>query len=127
MAIAHQMEAPAFDMTHLLIPAAAAVLGALLTYLATRRQHQVSERRVYVGAVEQLTADLRAEIARVNADREGLRLQLAALERQAGAARHAAYAWRQRAAALEARCLDLQQRITAKGAGDVPPLPPAPH
>jgi len=68
------------DIASMLIGAVSGIVGAVLTFLATRRQHEVSERSVYISAVENLTASLRAEIERVNLDRRELILKIEALE-----------------------------------------------
>ena len=74
------MEAFGLDIANLLVGAVSGLAGAVLTYLATRRQHEVSERSVYLGAVEQLTGSLRAEIERLGSDRQTLGAKVATLE-----------------------------------------------
>ena len=69
-----------FEPLTLLLSGLSGLAGALLTYLATRRGHEVSERSVYIGAVERVTGVLRAELDRALADRAALAAQVAALE-----------------------------------------------
>lgn len=103
-----------FAFFDLLVPALAALVSAALTYLATRRGHEVSERGVYIGAVDQVTRLLRGEL------------------RRAVAARRAA---EEHARRLEHRLFDLEAELhllrSQHGApGDDRPLrslPPTPH
>ncbi|GIV03581.1 MAG: hypothetical protein KatS3mg015_2411 [Fimbriimonadales bacterium] len=88
---------PGIDLASVLVGAVSGLVGAVLTFLATRRQHEVSERSVYIAAVEGLTASLRAEIERVNEARRAMKVRIEALE--------------QRIAELEARERALQARI----------------
>lgn len=74
------MELLGLDIANLLIGAVSGLVGSVLTYLATRRQQEVSERSVYISAVENLTASLRAEIERVNTDRLELLGKIEAME-----------------------------------------------
>ena len=74
------MESFGLDIANLLVGAVSGLFGSVLTYLATRRQHEVSERSVYLGAVENLTASLRSEIERVNRDRQEMKAKIEALE-----------------------------------------------
>ena len=70
------------DLANLLLGTLSGLAAALLTYLATRRRAQVSERTIYVSAFDHLTAGLRAEIERVNEGRRELEAVITSLEQR---------------------------------------------
>ncbi len=105
------MELFGLDVAQVFVTALAGVIGAGLTYLATRRQSQVSERTVYIGAVEKLTADLRREIERVNADRQSLTEKVEALEARIDQYEEGERALKRRLGDLEAHEQELLARI----------------
>ncbi len=105
------MEIFGLDLAQVFATALAGVIGAVLTYLATRRQSQVSERTVYIGAVEKLTADLRREIERVNADRQSLTEKVEVLEGRIDQYEEGERALKRRIGDLEAHEQELLARI----------------
>ncbi len=105
------MEIFGLDLAQVFATALAGVIGAVLTYLATRRQSQVSERTLYIGAVEKLTADLRREIERVNADRQSLTEKVEVLEGRIDQYEEGERALKRRIGDLEAHEQELLARI----------------
>jgi chromosome segregation ATPase len=99
------------DIAHVIATAASGIIGALLTYFATRKQSEVSEKTIYIGAVESLTTTLRGEIERLGASREELLTKVETMERWLDELEASERMLKRRVAELEANEKKLLGRI----------------
>lgn len=97
------METVDLDLVHVIVPAFSGLIGAVLTYLTMRKQSEVSEKTVYIDAVEKLTTGLREEIDRVNLDRSAMAEKILTLEKQADRYENTERTLKRRVAELEGR------------------------
>lgn len=99
------------NIAHVIITAASGIIGALLTYLATRKQSEVSEKTIYIGAVESLTTTLRGEIERLGVSRKALLSKVETMERRLDELEASERTLMRRVAELEANEKKLLKRI----------------